>query len=352
MASVYKPTGRNIYRIEFKDQHGKTRTISSGTADKRLAESLGMKIEEDGDRIRVGIGPLHPDLTGPYLGLAQIVRCAARSWPEATEEYLADLVRRGSPKAGSHYRDVQMQLDKVAHDCHWRSLADVAAKAFAAFLDGLREAGRAPRTLNKYHQCVNAFIEWCRSPPRSWIAANPLDGMARAKGGRQARRRLRQAYTPAELARLLAAAPDRRRIVYEIAAYSGLRREELRRLQKCDCDPTGPRPRWHMRPKSARTACPGACPCFPSALRSCVRSGKRFPPLAVFSSVPAVARRRAVAAARAITPAPASRRSPAFTRTCSGPPSTAQTSAAGTPIFTPFAIPFARRSEPPSRSRR
>jgi len=118
-------------------------------------------------------------------------------------------------------------------------------------------------TLNKYHQCVNAFLAWCKAPPRRWLANNPLDGMARAKGGRQARRRLRRAYTPEELARLLAAAPDRRRVVYEVAAYSGLRREELRRLKKCDCDPTGPRPRWHLRPEVSKNGLAWNLPMLP-----------------------------------------------------------------------------------------
>ena len=69
MASVYRPSGRKIYRIEFKDQHGKTKTISSGTDDKRVAENLGMKLEEDADRIRVGMAPKHmitPPLTSGW----------------------------------------------------------------------------------------------------------------------------------------------------------------------------------------------------------------------------------------------------------------------------------------------
>jgi hypothetical protein len=138
------------------------------------------------------------------------------------------------------------QLAKAARECGWKNLTEATAQGFTAFLDALRAKGRAPRTLNKYHQCASAFLQWCKSPPRRWLANNPLDGVTRAKGGRQARRRLRRAYAPAELARLLAAALARRRVVYQVAAYSGLRREELRRLRECDCDPTGPRPRWHL----------------------------------------------------------------------------------------------------------
>src|SRR5690348_2381894 len=93
MASVYKPKGRNIYRVEFKDQHGKTKIISSGTDDKRVAESLGMKLEEDADRVRVGMAPVHGNITAVYLGLVPLDRRGAhRTWAEASREYLADLV--------------------------------------------------------------------------------------------------------------------------------------------------------------------------------------------------------------------------------------------------------------------
>jgi hypothetical protein len=103
MASVYRPNGRTIYRIEFQDQHGKPRTISSGTDDKGIAESLGQKIEEDADRIRVGIAPKFPEISGPYLGLVPLERRGCRTWVEASREYLEELVRRGSPAGGAHY---------------------------------------------------------------------------------------------------------------------------------------------------------------------------------------------------------------------------------------------------------
>jgi integrase len=45
--------------------------------------------------------------------------------------------------------------------------------------------------------------------------------------------------------------------VYAVAAYSGFRRSELKRLQKQDCDPTGERPCWKVRaevPKNGQAA--------------------------------------------------------------------------------------------------
>ena len=38
-------------------------------------------------------------------------------------------------------------------------------------------------------------------------------------------------------------------MVYLIASLSGLRRKELRRLEKRDCTPTGEKPIWHLRPE-------------------------------------------------------------------------------------------------------
>jgi integrase len=158
---------------------------------------------------------------------------------------------------------VEEQLARVARDCGWKTLADATAQGMTQFLDGLRALGRAPRTINKYHQCVAAFLDWCKAPPYRWLTTNPLDGLARARGGRQTRRRLRRAYTREELARLLAAAPDRRRVVYEVAAYSGLRRAELRKLEKCDCDPTGDRPHWHLRPDVSKNGLAWNLPMLP-----------------------------------------------------------------------------------------
>src|SRR5271167_1109652 len=93
VASVYKPAGRNIYRIEFKDQHGKTKKISSCT-DRRSAEALAQKLEEDADRIRVGLPPKYPEYTAVYLGLVPLASACIPSWEEAQEKYLAELERQ------------------------------------------------------------------------------------------------------------------------------------------------------------------------------------------------------------------------------------------------------------------
>jgi integrase len=53
------------------------------------------------------------------------------------------------------------------------------------------------------------------------------------------------------------------RVVYRVAAFSGFRRGELRRLKKEDCTPTGPRPRWHVDARRTKNKQPVNLPMTP-----------------------------------------------------------------------------------------
>ena len=94
MASVFKPTGRRIYRIKFIDQHGAPRVESSDMMDRRAAEGLASLIERDVDRLRAGLQPERPDITGPFLGL-EVIAPQHLPWGQVVDMYLADLTRQG-----------------------------------------------------------------------------------------------------------------------------------------------------------------------------------------------------------------------------------------------------------------
>jgi integrase len=84
------------------------------------------------------------------------------------------------------------------------------------------------------------------------------------KVGQAGRRRLRRAYTLAEVERLCAAATrEGTRVVYRVAAFSGFRRGEMRRLKKEDCTPTGERPRWHVNAANTKDKQPVNLPMTP-----------------------------------------------------------------------------------------
>ena len=313
MASVYKPAGRNIYRVEFKDQFGKTKTISSGTDDKRVAENLGMKIEEDADRIRVGMPPEHGDYTGPYLGLVAMHRGRVK-WSEAADAYLTELERHGSGPGGKHHRDVP-STQALGEVCGWKTIGEATPAAITQFLGRLQAEGRSPRTQNHYLAHLRQMLAWAVKP-QGWITKNPADKVEAARVGAAGRRRLRRAYGADEWRRLLAAAPPYRQTIYQVAAYSGLRRSELRRLEKQDCDPCGPNPRWKIRPEVTKNGVRARLPMLPECADAIRPTWETLPQPSALYSAPY----RLSSYCTAILPRP---ESPAKTAEAAGPTSTA-----------------------------
>jgi integrase len=273
MASVYKPSGRKKYRAEVKDQYGVTLTISTGMSDRRAAEAFAAKIESDAQRLRVGLAPEYPDITGPYLHL---VLPGIRTWDDAVKAYLAELVRQGSPADGDHYRDSETLLKRIKRECRWATVQSIRADQFTEFLGRLAAAGRAPRTQNRYHETLRALLNFCVR--QSWLEKSPLAKVRPVKVGQAGRRRLRRAYTAAELNQLCAAAHyPAHALAYRVAAFSGLRWGELGRLQKQDCTPTGERPRWHARAEVTKNGQPIRLPMTPDCAEALAAHWQSLP---------------------------------------------------------------------------
>jgi integrase len=311
MPSVYRPAGRNIWRIEFKDQHGKPRKISSGTDDKRVAESLGQKIEEDADRIRVGMAPLFPEISGPYLGLVPLDRRGSRTWEEALEKYLGELERQG--RSGSHLRDVRQILGRVRQWAGWKSVGDVSADRMSAYLRWLategwprgkkeKPAGRSPRTQNHHLKKTRSFLAWCVD--QGWLAQNPLARVKLVHVRQSGRKHLRRALSSEELARLFGQADawaeadarygGQRALLYRVAAFSGFRRSELLRLLKEDCTPIGDRPRWHVSGERTKNGQPAKLPMTPECAEALRAQWESLPAdSTLFTSAPNMATWRA-----------------------------------------------------------
>jgi integrase len=273
MASVFTPKGRNVYRIEFRDQNGQLRVVSSGLKDKRLAESLADKLEEDVSRLLAGKEPRYPQLTGKHLGLPQADNSSG--WDSVVAAYLNERERQGSGKESDHYRDSRFLLARIQRECGWKVLRDIRADQFTEFLGRLAAAGRAPRTQNRYFETLRAACNfWGR---QGWLSPNPMDKLKPIKVGQTGRRRLRRAYTLEEFQSLLTVARLRRQLAYKVAAFSGIRRGELRRLQKQDRTPVGPRPRWHTRATVTKNGMPINLPMTPACAEALRSHWERLP---------------------------------------------------------------------------
>lgn len=268
MASVYRPSGRKVYRIEFKDQNGIVRTVSSGVTDQQVARSLGSKLQEDVDRHRVGLPPKHPEQTDVYLGLFQDRAEAVSLWDDAVSKYLAEIARRtdAGDAETQHLRVNRSLLSVIKKECHCKQLGDLRRDAFTQFLCRLAKKGRSPRTQNMYLQIAQCFLDW--SVDQGWLNASPLKDMEKLKIGQAGRRIVRRAFTQEELQKLYTAVSPYRAMVYRVAAYSGFRRQELLRLRKEDCTPTGELPRWTVDARRTKNGQAVSLPMAPECARA------------------------------------------------------------------------------------
>jgi integrase len=227
MASIYRPRGRRLYRISYLDEHGRRVTVP-GFRDKQATQEKARKLERDAERARAGLPVAQQDRLRQPL-------------QDAIEAFVNDLTRQG--RSPCHFKEARRHLLTLADACHWANLAAIRPDALTYFLAQLQRRGRSPRTLNGYRDHLSTFLEWCVR--QGWMEANPVARVAKARrGGKKARPR--RAYTPAEFQQLLQVAGCHRTL-YTVAGLSGLRRSELRRLEKRDLTPLGEQPTWHLR---------------------------------------------------------------------------------------------------------
>lgn len=237
MASIYRPTYRDpktgarkksrVWRIAYLNEHGQRVTIG-GFRDKEATKAKAKQLERDAERARAGL-----PLADEQRRLQPIA--------ELTDLWIAEMKRLGrSPR---HIKEQNRLLTRLWSECGWKCLAQIRVDRLNLFLAALHDQDRGSRTLNSYRDALHTFLGFCKG--QRWIEENPLTGHPKARSGGR-KKKPRRAYTADEFTKLCAASLHHRSI-YLVAGLSGLRRSELRQLEKRDLTPTGDRPTWHLR---------------------------------------------------------------------------------------------------------
>jgi integrase len=186
--------------------------VSLRVMDKTVANSKANKFIADLEREQAGLALPHKQVESLGLPVAKFL-----------SEYISELkARRRDPK---YIEVTEARISKVSKDVRWRTLGDVSPDSF---LSWRRANGHlSAKTRNDYLASASGFCEWLVDLGR--LAANPLEkvGKVDAKGDRC---RLRRAFTMDELTRLFSASGWRSKI-YMLAAYTGLRRNEVAELE-------------------------------------------------------------------------------------------------------------------------
>jgi len=221
-----------VYRFQYWDHTGRRRS-GTGTASRRETEQMAQRRQAFEHEIKAGVRrkPCKSE--------------QGMTWEAAANEYLAWGAAQGGhggrPWAPLYAKKTKTQL------VWWQRKLDIVMLAeLAGCLPQaeriLREAcceekgkrfGRklSGKTLSHRAGTLNAFLNWCQE--RAYLAETPLKGMGRFD---TTPKTFRRALTAEEVRRILEACEatrhgKRRRLGYELALASGLRRSELRALK-------------------------------------------------------------------------------------------------------------------------
>jgi len=224
--AIFRKKGGKTWFAEYRQATGrrirKTLRVTDFTAAKMLYAEL-LKAEQ---MRRAGV------VTSSDAGLSDVAALLT--------EYEGELERR--ERAASYIRTVMARLKAIFAGVH--RLGEMTSEKIRKTLERLQEkpayAAKAirrykrlsPMTINFYRTALHAFFAWLVREER-W-PRNPVDSVTPVR--QTGALRERRALEPEELKALLAVAAPARSLVYRLAATSGLRRGELRTLQRTDLD--------------------------------------------------------------------------------------------------------------------
>ena len=277
MATIYKPTrvlpdGRRMkyqyYRIVYIDEAGQRRSCK-GFKDKAASEAKAREIEKRIERIQAGLPvATHEKLNQPLH--------------ELFDEYLAELRQQG--RSDSHCKEQQRLLRTLQAQCGWKNLRTVRAESLRKRMHSF-SPNAAARTINSYRDAAVSFCNWCVR--QDWLQENPLTRIPKAREPGNRKHQPRRAFTSQEFKSLLEANPGRRNL-YFAAGLSGLRKGELRQLEKRDLSPLATTPTWHLRPEIAKGRRRDVVPILPDLLPELQKlwRAKKQPTERLFGNVP------------------------------------------------------------------
>ena len=273
--TLYKPKGHRIWRWKFRafPEDGRILDRSLGVSDKQVAEKRRMDLLREKEQERVGL--IAPKATR---------EAAMRELSAHLDDFLGDMERRG--KSDKYLANLRYRVGRLIAECGWRLVSDVTADLFQTWLRS--QTALRDKTANDYLEAARCFFNWLVKFNRAVV--NPLSAVekVRTKAGRAVERR---ALSDEEMIRLLAVAADNR-LVYLMAAHTGLRRTELALLAWSDVHLDAPVPFVRVRAsttKNGKAAEMRLVPELASALREAKAAAAKADDI-VFKAMPRIER--------------------------------------------------------------
>lgn len=231
---------------------GPCERFSLGTSNRHQADAeLARRVER---MQKIAAGLLPPESVSDARGKA-LADLLALFLERRTREGL-------SAGSADKYRKT---LSKLFARVRWRVLADADVRSF---LQWRAQSELKAKTLNDLRAAVSVFFDWLVE--QGFAVENPFASLKPVKLPPRDSQ-FRRSLSFAEMGRLLAVAPPHRRLVYLVAAYTGLRRKEMMNLRWSDLHLDGDAPFVHVPAsisKNRRSASLPLVPDVAAALRA------------------------------------------------------------------------------------
>ena len=190
MASVFKRKGDKYWTACWPDGMGNYPERSTRTTDKRRAERIAQKWQDEAmDRAQGLIDPVSERLAAER----------ARPIGDHVDDYRASL--EAAKRDDSHIGTTCRYLTKAIEKLGWKSLGDIRADALGRHLaDDADARALSARSHNAAVKAWRAFGRWCQRHGR--LATDPCSTLT-TRNESLDRRRVRRGITSEELARVL-----------------------------------------------------------------------------------------------------------------------------------------------------
>ncbi len=216
MRSVFKIRERDgrksaDYHGKIKLGPGSQRRVKLFT-DRTASERELVKLQKEADQRTSGVINSDSQRAGKPL-------------PVLVEEYFSYLATQSSNR--EHMRISRWMLDRLIELGQWKFFRDITLPSMTLILSKLEGENATASYRNKFIVRAKAFVKWVL--PDDMV--NPLAKLKRIKEKGARRTRERRAASADQLHKLFSLSlPFARRIAYALAAYNGLRRNEVAAL--------------------------------------------------------------------------------------------------------------------------
>ncbi len=172
-------------------------------------------------------------------------------------DFIGDLKAHGRNQ--QYINETENKLGRLASECGWQSIKDITADSFVRWRSVWK---KSPKTLNEYIATIKGVLNWMVAKGR--LASNPLSSVKPGEvRGREVRPR--RAYTDEELPQLLNVA-GKYRLPCLMAALTGLRHGELKRLRWGDLNLSAEKPSVLVRASISKNHKQACLPLHPALL--------------------------------------------------------------------------------------